>query len=149
MNGAEEGAGWLDLAAQWGHHFILSLNNFVVDLCLLLAIVVILIGVLKALWIFMKDALMGAKASDAIEESRMELGHCFSLGLGFLIGASILKTTIAPNWNDIGQLAAIIAIRTILNYFLLKEIKVQKAEKVKRDSERYFRRADGGGDSMA
>ncbi|MBU0677226.1 MAG: DUF1622 domain-containing protein [Verrucomicrobia bacterium] len=52
----------------------------------------------------------------------MELGHSFSLGLGFLIGASILNTTIAPTWNDIGQLAAIIAIRTILNYFLLKEI---------------------------
>jgi len=33
-----------------------------------------------------------------------------------------LKTTIAPTWNDIGQLAAIIAIRTALNYFLVKDI---------------------------
>ena len=44
-------------------------------------------------------------------------------GLGFLIGGSILNTTIAPTWNDIGQLASIIAIRTILNYFLLRNIK--------------------------
>lgn len=49
------------------------------------------------------------------------IGSC-SLALGFLIGASILKTTLAPTWTDIGQLAAIIAIRTILNYFLLHDI---------------------------
>ncbi|MDJ0532872.1 MAG: DUF1622 domain-containing protein [Xenococcaceae cyanobacterium MO_207.B15] len=29
---------------------------------------------------------------------------------------------IAPTWNDIGQLAAIIAIRTVLNYLLLQAI---------------------------
>ena len=52
----------------------------------------------------------------------MEIGHAFSLALSFLIGASILKTTIAPTWNDIGQLASIIAIRTILNYFLIRDI---------------------------
>jgi uncharacterized membrane protein len=33
-----------------------------------------------------------------------------------------LKTTIAPSWNDIGQLAAIIAIRTLLNSLLLQAI---------------------------
>ena len=42
--------------------------------------------------------------------------------LAFLIGTSILKTAFAPTWNDIGQLAAIIAIRTTLNYFLLRSI---------------------------
>ncbi|RMF24300.1 MAG: DUF1622 domain-containing protein, partial [Cyanobacteria bacterium J083] len=40
----------------------------------------------------------------------------------FLIGASILKTTISPTWNDIGQLAAIIILRTMLNYLLLRAI---------------------------
>jgi uncharacterized membrane protein len=58
----------------------------------------------------------------AIRESRIELGHSFSLGLGFLIGASILKTAAAPNWDDIGKLSVIIAIRTILNFFLTMEI---------------------------
>ena len=50
------------------------------------------------------------------------MGYAFSLGLSFLVGASILKTTIAPSWNDIGQLAAIIILRTILNYLLLQAI---------------------------
>ncbi len=84
--------------------------------------VVILIGILKALIIYIKDALLGKKAFDALQESRLEIGHSFSLGLAFLIGASILKTILAPTWNDIGQLAAIIGIRTALNFFLLRDI---------------------------
>ena len=54
--------------------------------------------------------------------SRIKLGHSLSLGLEFLIGADILKTAVAPTWNDIGQLAAIIAIRTVLNFFLMREL---------------------------
>ena len=40
------------------------------------------------------------------------------LALEFLLAADILKTAISPTWNDIGQLAAIAAIRTFLNYSL-------------------------------
>lgn len=111
------------------HTLINNLNDMVVNICQLLAILVIAIGILKAVLIFIKDALFGKDSADAIKESRREMGHSFSLGLGFLIGGSILKTTIAPTWNDIGQLAAIISIRTVLNYFLLKEIKEQRSEK--------------------
>jgi uncharacterized membrane protein len=95
----------------------------------LMAILVLVIGIVKAMFIYVKDAVFGAYSAVAIRESRLELGHSFSLGLGFLIGGSILNTTIAPTWNDIGQLASIIAIRTILNYFLLHEIDVVKLHK--------------------
>jgi len=40
------------------------------------------------------------------------------LSLEFLLAADILKTAISPTWSDIGQLAAIAAIRTFLNYSL-------------------------------
>ncbi|MBN2711175.1 MAG: DUF1622 domain-containing protein [Planctomycetes bacterium] len=101
----------------------MQLNAYVFNICQLLAIIVISIGIFKAVLIFFKDALFGDSSAKAIQESRMELGHSFSLGLGFLIGSSILKTTITPSWDDIGQLAAIIAIRTLLNYFLLRDIR--------------------------
>ncbi len=99
-------------------------SNRVVTVFQMLAILVITIGIIKAMLMYFKDALFGKNARKAIQESRMELGHSFSLGLGFLIGASILHTTIAPTWNDIGHLSSIIAIRTILNYFLMREIAV-------------------------
>jgi len=71
---------------------------------------------------FCKDIFAEKNTFDAFKRSRMELGHAFSLGLGFLIGASITRSTLAPNWDDIGKLAAIIMIRTILNFFLLRDI---------------------------
>lgn len=101
---------------------IIQFNSYITYILQFAAILVILIGMIKAIGVFLKDALLKQKAVDAIRESRLELGHSFSLGLGFLIGASILKSTIAPSWDDIGKLTAIIAIRTVLNFFLTKEI---------------------------
>lgn len=103
-------------------NFVQGIIKWVVYICQILAIIVISTGIVRSMIIYVKDALFGLEASEAIKYSRMELGHSFSLGLGFLIGASILHTAIAPNWDDIGKLAAIIAIRTILNYFLLLDI---------------------------
>lgn len=44
------------------------------------------------------------------------------LALEFALGADIARTAIAPTWDDIGQLAAIAAIRTALNYFLERDV---------------------------
>lgn len=99
------------------------LNDLVVNVCQILAMIVILMGISKSLIIYVKDVMLAKKSYAALQESRLEIGHSFSLGLAFLIGASILKTIIAPTWDDIGKLAAIIAIRTVLNYFLLRDVK--------------------------
>jgi len=98
------------------------INNVVVHLCHILAMIVILTGIIKAMIIYIKDILLEGSAFSALQESRLEIGHSFSLGLAFLIGASIIKTILAPTWNDIGQLAAIIAIRTALNFFMLRDV---------------------------
>lgn len=98
------------------------LNGWVVNVCQLMALFVIATGIVKALFIYLKQSLIQSKTATAFQESRLQMGYSFSLGLGFLIGASILKTTIAPTWNDIGQLAAVIALRTVLNYLLLQAI---------------------------
>ena len=44
------------------------------------------------------------------------------LSLEFALAADIVDTAIRPTWNDLGQLAAIAAIRTGLNYFLERDI---------------------------
>ena len=56
------------------------------------------------------------------EAIRLELGRWLGLALEFEIAADILRTAVAPTWNQIGQLAAIIVLRTALNFFLQKEI---------------------------
>lgn len=61
-------------------------------------------------------------APEAPENVRLRLGRWLALALEFETAADILRTAIAPSWNDILQLAAIITLRTALNYFLQREI---------------------------
>jgi len=41
----------------------------------------------------------------------------------FQLATDIIESARAPNWEDIGRLAAIAVIRTFLNYFLERDIK--------------------------
>ena len=55
----------------------------------------------------------------------VRFGVWLMLGLQFELAADIIRSAISPSWTDIGQLAAIAAIRTLLNYFLAKDIMEQ------------------------
>ena len=44
------------------------------------------------------------------------------LALEFALAADLVRTAVAPTWDDIGKLAVIATIRTMLNYFLAKDI---------------------------
>jgi uncharacterized membrane protein len=63
---------------------------------------------------------------DEVEMIRLNLGRWLTLAIEFELAADILRTAVTPTWNDIGQLAAIVVLRTVLNYFLQRE--VSKAE---------------------
>ena len=57
----------------------------------------------------------------------VRFGVWLMLGLEFELAADVVRTAIAPSWTDIGQLAAIGAIRTFLNYFLERDIESQRS----------------------
>jgi uncharacterized membrane protein len=92
-----------------------------------IAVFFIIIGILGALGIYIRKTFLFRQDYKAMTKSRTHLGHTLSVALEFLIAADILKTAIAPTWEDIGQLAAIVGIRTVLNYFLSKELKEMEA----------------------
>ena len=56
------------------------------------------------------------------KDTFVRFGMWLLLGLQFALGADIVRTIISPTWNDLGQLAAIAAIRTFLNYFLERDM---------------------------
>lgn len=58
----------------------------------------------------------------SVESTRLRLGRWLSLALEFQLAADILKTAVAPTWDEIGQLAAIAVLRTALNFFLQREV---------------------------
>ena len=53
----------------------------------------------------------------------LRFGVWLLLGLEFELAADIVRSAISPSWSQIGQLGAIAAIRTVLNYFLERDIK--------------------------
>lgn len=97
------------------------LVNYTVYIVSILGMLVILWGLL----LVVKDFLLGLFNDDpqAKRQMRQKLGAYLVLGLEFFIAADIIRTIIRPGWNEIGMLAAIIALRTVLSYFLGLELK--------------------------
>jgi uncharacterized membrane protein len=60
---------------------------------------------------------------DSTELVRLKLGRALALGLEFTVASDILRTAVAPTRQDILNLGAIVLLRTLLNYFLEREIK--------------------------
>ena len=61
-------------------------------------------------------------------EIRLNLGTYLALGLDFQLGANILATAVTPTFEEVQLLAAIVVIRTVLNYFLSKELERERRE---------------------
>jgi uncharacterized membrane protein len=55
---------------------------------------------------------------------RLQLGQSMVMGLEFQVAADILRTALRPTVNDIVLLAALISVRTILNFLLERELKI-------------------------
>jgi uncharacterized membrane protein len=92
----------------------------------ILAAVIIGIAVINVLINYVFSLYPSAKKLSK-EEIRIKFGSSVAVALELLLGADVLATAVAPNWNDIGQLAAIAVIRTALNYFLERELKHVKS----------------------
>ncbi|RYY17657.1 MAG: DUF1622 domain-containing protein [Alphaproteobacteria bacterium] len=75
----------------------------------------------RALMLFVPGRI-SSSGTDLKEVVRLKLGRWLAVALEIELGADILRTAVAPTWNEIGQLGAIIVLRTALNYFLQKEI---------------------------
>lgn len=82
---------------------------------------VIAIGIVVAVFGFLKHR-GGARNM----RLRITLARYLSLALEFQLAADVLTTSVAPGWEEIGRLAATATIRTALNYFLEREVRVWK-----------------------
>jgi uncharacterized membrane protein len=63
------------------------------------------------------------KFSPSYNRLRLKFGGWLALALEFQLASDIIKTTVAPTYENLIQLGAIAIIRTFLNYFLNKELK--------------------------
>jgi uncharacterized membrane protein len=89
--------------------------------CELLAIVLMGYGALETSVSLVRQ---GPKLADLrfMKEIWLRFASRLLLALELTLAADVVRTAIAPTWNQIGQLAAIAAIRTFLNLFLERDI---------------------------
>lgn len=104
--------------------------------------VVISVG---ALWAALRFVVGGVRRRGAavFVPIRLSLGRFLTLGLEFQLAADILRTAAAPSFPQIGQLAAIAAIRTALNYVLRREAEHEQRQ-VRREADQRGARAAAG-----
>lgn len=88
----------------------------------ILAAIIIGIAVTKAIYHYFL-LIKPLHAFSSKEAIRVNFGSSVAVSLELLLGADVLATAVAPSWDDIGKLAAIAIIRTLLNYFLERELK--------------------------
>lgn len=81
---------------------------------------------LKSVRIYLRPGAFARPGPDLTRDDKenllLEFGGWLAISLQFLVAADILRTAIAPSWEEIEQLAAIIVLRIILGYFMQKEL---------------------------
>jgi len=105
------------------------MESFVKELALkfslgveLIAVLVVGIGLLQFLYYYI-PSIINTNHHLSNARLRVKFGSSLTIALELMLAADILQTAVAPTWDEIGKLAAIATIRTVLNFFLEKELK--------------------------
>lgn len=93
--------------------------------CEVIAILLLGLGALETAWLLVRR--LGRLADPRfLKGIWLRFASRILLALELTVAADIVRTAIAPTWNAIGQLAAIVAIRTVLNLFLERDIEASE-----------------------
>lgn len=87
----------------------------------LIVVLVVAVGAIDALRSLVRSA-AGAPWTVAMRTCWLRFAAWILVALEFALGADIVRTAIAPTWDDIGKLGAIAAIRTVLGFFLGRDL---------------------------
>ena len=113
----------------------IDLLNIVVLSINLIGIAIILWGVVIAANKFIRMKVSRGDAGVFLTDSnqiRSLLGTYILFGLEFMIAADIIHTIIKPTQHDLVVLATIVAIRTVISYFLEREIEAARSSLLKK-----------------
>jgi uncharacterized membrane protein len=86
------------------------------------AVLIIAVGAVEAVFLLVRRFAQPGAAVVRRKEIWVRYAMWMLLALEFELGADIIRSSIAPSWDSVGKLGAIALIRTVLNYFLEKDI---------------------------
>ncbi len=99
--------------------------NFFQWLLTLSGVIIIIRGGLRAVWLYSMNCVFYARVcfDDQYDNIRKTLGLSIIIGLGFILAGDVISTVILPDYYNLGKLAILVIIRTVLTYFLDKELR--------------------------
>jgi uncharacterized membrane protein len=87
-----------------------------------MALIIVAVGTAEAFLTGLWAAFPAPASHNRFREILVRYGRWLVAGLTFQLAADIIGTSIAPSWQEVGQLGAIAVIRTFLNFFLERDL---------------------------
>ncbi|MDR3647039.1 MAG: DUF1622 domain-containing protein [Candidatus Babeliales bacterium] len=96
-----------------------TLLLYIKDSIAFIGVIVIAVGAIRSLYQLFMLVIHNKYSSNYI---RLQFGNAVILGLEFMVGGDIIGSLVEPDYYNLGLLAIIVVIRTILSYFLNIEL---------------------------
>jgi uncharacterized membrane protein len=95
-------------------------------------LVLLALGALMAVRNLVAGALARRPANEVALEVWQGLSRWTMVGLEFLLASDLVSTVVSPSWDELGRLATVAAIRTLLGFFLGRDL--EAARKIAREN---------------
>lgn len=112
---------WADIL-----HFLLIIQHIISTIGILIIFSGVAIAFFEYLVFSWTRTLLNKEAK--INKIRSDLGRVILLGLEFIVAADLIGSTTTPDYYDVGILAIIVLIRTLLSFSLSKEMETIRLE---------------------
>ena len=89
-----------------------------------IGVIIIVLGGIQSAWHFVQIWFFKKEKHKelSLDDIRRELGLSIVLGLEFILASDVILTIVLPDYYNLGLLAILVMIRTVLNYFIDKEL---------------------------
>jgi uncharacterized membrane protein len=108
------------------HDLLIGLVETAVPWIEMLGIGVVLWGAIEGLiklLLRIKSALLREPQLMPISHVRIAIGEKTALGLDFFLAGDIIQTIMVPTWESLAILGGIVVIRTVIAFFLNKDLR--------------------------
>lgn len=89
-------------------------------------VIVVIFGVIQAVTAVILVELKGKQKFRGYEHAKRIFSQKMIFGLDFFVAADIFKLVVTPSIGELYILGATVAIRSVLSYFLSKEVHLHK-----------------------
>ncbi len=107
------------------HEFLTAFVHTVGPVIESVGILVVIWGAIEATLLLLQRGLAAMKGLSLLplEKVRAVIGEKMALGLDFFLAGDIIQTIVVPSVESLAMLGGIVAIRTVLSYFLSRDLK--------------------------